>query len=211
MRRASHLVRTRLALALVATFVGLLALLHFMEPEFNSGHLISEYQLSRHGWMMSLAFCSLGTAAMLLAQIIAPDLSTRSARLGLRGLWLLGVALCTAGLFPPVPTRPVVAYVHGLSGLVVVLAAPLVFLLVSTNLVAEPAWSETSRHLRRATALAGLGMFSFLGSTIVFADLAAGDPARGFHSAISISNRLMITTYCVWFAFAAWGAARRAS
>ena len=33
----------------------------------NSGQLISEYQLTRHGWMMSLAFCSFGVGAMLVA------------------------------------------------------------------------------------------------------------------------------------------------
>jgi hypothetical protein len=198
-------VRARLALARVATFVGFLALLHFIEPEFNSGHLISEYQLSSHGWTMSLAFCSFGVGAILLAQIITPHLSTRSRRLGLRGLWLIGVALFTAGLFPPILTRPVFAYVHGVSGLMVILASPVTFLLVRTSLAHEPGWSETSRYLRRATALAWVGMLSFLGFTIVFAGRAAGDAPIGLHPAISISNRLMITAYCVWFATAAWG------
>jgi Protein of unknown function (DUF998) len=204
-------VRARLSLGLVATFVGLLGILHFLEPEYNSGHLISEYQLSNHGWMMSLAFCSFGLGAMLLAQLVAPHLSTRSGRLGLRGLWLIGVALFVAGLFPPIPTRPVVAYVHGVSGLVVILAAPIVFLLASWSLAHAPAWSGTSRYLRWATALAWVGFLSFLGSTAAFAGRAAGDSALGLHPAISISNRLMITTYCLWFAVAAWGPARHAS
>ena len=59
--------RPRLSLGLVATFCGLVAVLHFLESAFNSGHLISEYQLSGHGWTMSSAFCSLGIGAMLLA------------------------------------------------------------------------------------------------------------------------------------------------
>lgn len=118
------MVRARLSLGLVATFWGLLAMLHFLEPAFNSGHLISEYQLSRHGWMMSLAFCSLGIGAMLLAQVIPPYLPTRSGRLGRRGLWLIGAALFAAGLFPPIRTTPIVAHVHGVSGLAVVLGAP---------------------------------------------------------------------------------------
>jgi Protein of unknown function (DUF998) len=172
----SPLVRARLSLGLVATFLGLLAILHFLEPEFNSGHLISEYQLGRHGWMMSLAFCTLGIGAMLLAEVIPPNVSTRSGRLGPRGLWLIGVALFTAGLFPPTPTRPIVAYVHGVSGLVVILASPIVFLLASRRLAPEPAWSGTSRYLRWATALAWVGLLSFLGSTVVSAGRAAGDP-----------------------------------
>src|SRR5262249_2667162 len=53
----------RLSLALVGTFLGLLVTLHVLEPAYNSGHFTREYQLSRHGWMMSLAFCCLGLAA----------------------------------------------------------------------------------------------------------------------------------------------------
>jgi hypothetical protein len=67
----------------------------------------------------------------------------------------------------------------------------------------------TACHLRWATALAWVSLLSFLGSTVVFAGLAAGDPAMRLDPAISIANRLMITTYCLWFAVAAWGPARR--
>jgi Protein of unknown function (DUF998) len=210
-RGKSSLVRARLSLGLVATFLSLLTVLHVLEPEFNAGHLISEYQLGRHGWMMSLAFCSLGIGAMLLAQVIRPHLSTRSGRLSPWGLWLIGGALFAAGLFPPIATRPVVAYVHGVSGLVVILGSPVVFLLASGSLAGTPAWSGTSRHLRWATALAWVGFLAFLGSAAVFGGRGAGDSAPGLHPAISISNRLMITTYCLWFAVAAWGPARRAS
>jgi hypothetical protein len=203
-------VRARLSLGLVATFWGLLAMLHVLEPAFNSGHLISEYQLSRHGWMMSLAFCSLGIGAMLLAQVIQRYLATGSGRLGRRGLWLIGAALVAAGLFPPIGTKPVLAYVHGLAGLVVILAAPIVFLLVTWSVAHQPAWSGISREMRWATALAWVGLLSFLGSTVVFSGRAAADAAMAVDPAISVSNRLMITTYCLWFAVAAWGPARRA-
>ena len=205
------MVRARLSLGLVATFLGLLAILHFLEPEFNSGHLISEYQLSNRGWMMSLAFCSFGIGAVLLAQVVPPHLSSRSGRLGRWGLWLIGAALVAAGLCPPIRTRPIVAYVHGVSGLVVILVAPVVFLLVSRSLAHEPAWSSTSRHLRWATVLAWIGMLSFSGFTVLFAGRAVEDPTRVLHPAMSISNRIMITTYCLWFAVAALEPARRAS
>jgi hypothetical protein len=160
---------------------------------------------------MSLAFCSFGIGVMLLAQVIPRHRSTRSGRLGRRGLWLIGAALVAAGLFPPIRTRPVVAYVHGVSGLVVIFAAPIVFLLASRSLAHEPAWLGTSRHLWWATALAWVGLLSFMGFTAVFAGRAMADATTVLHPAIGISNRLMITTYCLWFAVAAWGPARRAS
>jgi Protein of unknown function (DUF998) len=210
-RRKSPLFRARLSLGLVATFMSFLAVLLFLKPELNARHMISAYQLGHHGWMMSLAFCSLGIGAILLAQVASPHLSTPSGRLSRWGLWLIGVALFAAGLFPPIATRPVVAYVHGVSGLVVILLSPPVFLLASWSLAHAPAWSRTSRHLRWATTLAWIGLLSYLGSTVYFAGRATGDSSPDIDPAISISNRLMITTYCLWFAVAAWGPARRAS
>ena len=56
----------RLSLGLTVAFLTLLAALHVLEPEFNSGHLFSEYQLDDHGYLMSLAFCLLGASLFLL-------------------------------------------------------------------------------------------------------------------------------------------------
>jgi hypothetical protein len=38
----SRMIRARVSVALVVTFVVLLAILHVLEPQMNSGHLISE-------------------------------------------------------------------------------------------------------------------------------------------------------------------------
>jgi hypothetical protein len=62
-----------------------------------------------------------------------------------------------------------------------------------------------------ATALAWVALLSFLGSTLLFAGRPGADPAMGLHPATSISTRFMIATYCLWFAAAAWGSARRAA
>ena len=53
-----------LAIGLCAAFLAILSLLHVLEPEFNPPHLISEYQLGRFGWLMSLAFFCLGAASL---------------------------------------------------------------------------------------------------------------------------------------------------
>jgi hypothetical protein len=45
-------------------FLAILSVLHVLEPEFNPPHLISEYQLGRFGWLMSLAFFCLGAASL---------------------------------------------------------------------------------------------------------------------------------------------------
>ena len=72
----------RLSLWLSVTFLVLLAMLHVLEPEFNSGHLISEYQLGDYGFLMSAAFCFLGASALLLALSFGPRLRTREGRVG---------------------------------------------------------------------------------------------------------------------------------
>jgi hypothetical protein len=178
------MIRACLSVAPVATFVGLLTILHVLEPQMNSGHLISEYQLTRHGWMMSLAFCSFGVSAMLVAY------TWRS-----RGLGLIGLARFTAGMFPPIQNKPVVAWVHGVSGVVTIFGAPIVFVLVGRRCA--------DRFLRGATALAWAGLLAFA-LTLVFAGRAVAESTTRLHPAISISNRLMVATYCLWFAIAAW-------
>jgi hypothetical protein len=67
----------RLALGAVVLFVILLTALHFLEPEFDpSKRLISEYQLGRYGWVMSVAFFSLGVG--YLPRCCRPGISQRS-------------------------------------------------------------------------------------------------------------------------------------
>src|ERR671911_1030945 len=56
-----------LSFAGAATFVVLLAALHFIKPELDpSWHFISEYAIGRHGWMMVLTFLSLAVSYVSL-------------------------------------------------------------------------------------------------------------------------------------------------
>ena len=112
-------IAARLSLGLSVAFFALLAVLHVLEPEFNSGHLISEYQLGDYGFMMSLAFCLLGASALLVALSLGPCLHTRGGRIGWWGLLVIGAAFFISGIFPPVQT-PVIGYLHGISALVVI-------------------------------------------------------------------------------------------
>ena len=93
-----------LSLGLSVVFLALLTVLHVLEPEFNSGHLISEYQLGDYGFLMSLAFCLLGAGALLLALSLGPRLPTRGGQVGTWGLLVIGAAFFIAGVFPPVQT-----------------------------------------------------------------------------------------------------------
>src|SRR5215471_13097887 len=103
-------IAARLSLGLSVAFLALLTVLHVLEPEFNSGHLVSEYQLGDYGLLMSLAFCLLGASAVLLALSLGPRLQTRGGRVGWSGLLVTGTAFFIAGVFPPVQTHVVIGY-----------------------------------------------------------------------------------------------------
>jgi hypothetical protein len=195
----------QLSLGLTAAFVALLFALHFLEPEFNSGHMISEYQLSEHGSLMSLAFFCLGASSLLLLSVLSPTLRSRGARLDRWGLLLIAVAYFCAGAFPPVPAPAIDGYLHGLSGLLVIFGSPVVFTLVNRNLGRGGEGLSTSRHLRWATILVWIGFLLFVASILISPISITGSTL----ALVSIFNRLMIATYCVWLMVVAWEALQR--
>ncbi|QKJ18072.1 DUF998 domain-containing protein [Microbacterium hominis] len=70
--------------------VGLIALLHVLEPEYDpSWRMISEYSLGRHGWVMRVAFVTMaiGPAATCIA--LWP----------FGGAWTLGLVVVAVGAF----------------------------------------------------------------------------------------------------------------
>ena len=196
----------RLSLGLSVVFLALLATLHVLEPEFNSGHVISEYQLGDYGFLMSLAFCILGVSALLLAVSLGPRLRTRGARVGWWWLLVIGAAFFIGGVFPPVQTPLIVGYLHGISGLVAIFGSPIAFTLIGGSLLSSEPEFPLSR-LRWATLLAWGGFGLFLASLTVIRLMGQTDtPLPAW---VSLANRFMIVTYCIWFMAAAWGAARK--
>ena len=57
----------RLSFAGAATFLVLLAALHFIKPELDSLlRMVSEYEIGRYGWLMVLAFLFLALSCIAL-------------------------------------------------------------------------------------------------------------------------------------------------
>jgi Protein of unknown function (DUF998) len=131
--------KATLAIGLCVAFLTILSALHGLEPEFNPPHLISEYQLGRFGWLMSLAFFCLGTASLALFAAARQAIYIRSGRLGTWGLLIIGVAYFCAGIFPPDPKSFLGSLLHGIGGLVVILGSPMAFTLVSKGLMRNEA------------------------------------------------------------------------
>ena len=158
----------RTALAAVVVFFILLAALHFIEPEFDpSKRLISECELGRYGWVMSLAFFSLGVG--VLATLLSTWDFSRIRR-GLIGRWwflAISVAFFGAGIFYPYTPPNLASYIHGVCGVIVIVTFPIAATLYSSALAHSQAWTVSRRQLRWAVVLVWLGLLTFAGSTIV--------------------------------------------
>src|SRR3712207_5012446 len=88
-----------LTFAGAATFVLLLAALHFIKPELDpSWHFISEYAIGDYGWMMVLAFLSLTLSYVSLVVAIRSQLRTIAGRIGLTLLLVSALGLTIAAV-----------------------------------------------------------------------------------------------------------------
>ncbi len=74
----------RLSFAAAATFVLLLAALHFIKPEVDpSWRMVSEYGIGRYGWVMVLAFLSLALSCVTSFGAIRSQIRTIGGKIGL--------------------------------------------------------------------------------------------------------------------------------
>jgi hypothetical protein len=201
-------IAARLSLGLSVLFLAFLTVLHVLEPEFNSGHLISEYQLGDYGFLMSFAFCLLGASALLLALSLGPRLRTRGGHVGWWGLLVIGVAFFIAGVFPPVQTPVIIGYLHGISGLVAIFGSPIAFTLINRSFARSEPEFLLSHRLGWATLVAWGGLGLFLASlTIIRLTGLIDTPLPSW---VSLANRFLVVTYCIWFIAAAWSATWKA-
>jgi Protein of unknown function (DUF998) len=192
------------SLVCVITFLILLAVLHFLEPEFNPPHLISEYELGNYGFLMSFAFFFLGTGSLFLARAIWSDLRTKGGHFGRWGLLLIGIAYFGAGFFTPDPASIVESRLHGISGIIVIFSSPVVFTLLGRSIVQHEQWSAVSPAVKKITILTWLGLLMFYASIFIFYGVAPGTGTI----VVGWTNRFMIASYSAWMITVAWQAIR---
>jgi hypothetical protein len=200
----------RAAVAAVAVFLILLSVLHVIEPELDpSTRLISEYELGRYGWLMSVAFFSLGAGVLATSLSTWDSLTIRSGLIGRWWLLMISAALFGAGCFYPYQPPTLASYIHGVCGVIVIVTFPIAASFYSLGLVHSAAWSGSPARLRWVTVFVWVGLVAFLGSVVVLGITSGpvdrSDPAL----LLGWQNRFMIVTYSVWVMVVTWPIASR--
>jgi Protein of unknown function (DUF998) len=193
------------ALAAVVVFLMLLAALHFLEPEFDpSKRLISEYELGRYGWIMSLAFFSLGFG--VLATLRSTGKASIGARGGIGRWWFLAISIAFfgGGIFYPYRPPTLASYIHGLCGVIVIVTFPMAATLYGSGLARNRAWTALRGQLRWATVLVWVGLLLFAGSVIVFGIMSQPVDRSNPNLLVGWQNRFMIVTYSIWLMVVVW-------
>jgi len=202
----------RLSFAGAATFAGLLAALHFIEPELDpSWHFISEYAIGDYGWMMVLALLSLALSYLSLLVAIRSQLRTIAGRIGLALLLVSALGLTIAAIFTTDPITvsedalTTEGTLHNLGGTLGI-AQPFAAALIGWKLARNPAWSSAKRPLLWATGLALVGFVASFFSLGIMVSQSSGK--FGPDVLVGWPNRFEIVAYSIWLMVVAWQAVK---
>jgi hypothetical protein len=191
----------RAAAAAASTALAALCLLHVFRADLSPGaHMISEYAVGRHGWMMTLSFIAFGCASWALTGAAATHLQTVSGRVGLVFLALAGIGAWIGGIFTMDPTTSdpekmsASGRLHGIGFMIGVPSQLLAVLLLAIAARKVEAWSTAVLALLAALVWSSAGLMVPL--------LLRG---AGF----GVANRLFMLFYAAFVIAAAWPIARK--
>lgn len=202
-------VAARLSVLFAAAFLSILFLLHFLEPEFDpSWRMISEYELGRYGWMMTLAFFCWGGSVLALLVALWPFLPTIGGTIARGWLMLIVIALFGAGIFKTNPITDMTTVstantLHTLCGAIVILTFPLVASLISGTLSRNHTWTPARRWLFWGTLLVWFSQLAFFGSIIISNAINPAAGRVGPEVYLGWPNRFMVVVYVTWLVMVA--------
>jgi hypothetical protein len=202
---SSSITAARISFSAASLFFVLFIALHFIEPEFDpSWRFISEYELGQYGWMMVVAFLSLGVSAGSLLIAIRSQIRTVGGRIGLAFLAISVIGFVMAAIFQTDPITIGKATWHGnLHNVAAQLGGSisLAGLLIGWSLARNKAWINTRRSLLWISAIAVLGWVAAL---YMSALIAQHHSMFGPSLHVGWSNRVIIIAYGAWLLAFAW-------
>lgn len=187
------------ALGATALAAVLIALLHWLEPEFDpSWRMLSEYSLGRYGLLMRVAFLAMGTG--VIAAAVALWQAT--------GPWSLGLILVAIGPLGAafIDTDPITtpraqmsrrSNIHAALGSLFILGFPLAATVAGISAAGDPAVGPI---LAWASVVPWITLVWFIGTSVRHArpDAVGGPEVR-----IGWPNRVNILANLGWVALAA--------
>ena len=201
----------RVSFAAAATFLVLLAVLHFIKPEFDpSWNMISQYEIGRYGWVMQLAFLSLALSCLTLVVAIHSQVRTIWGRIGLALLLVtaIGMTIAAINVTDPITTPRAEMTAHGnLHGLGFILGVPsqmIAAVLISLSLRRNAAWLPARRALLWTAQLPWVSVVAMVVTLMVLLPRHGGKFGPGV--VVGLPNRLYIIACCVWLMTVAWNA-----
>ena len=202
----------RLAFGAGAAGLLLLLALHFAKPDLSpSWHMVSEYAIGRHGWLMTACFVALAASSLALLVALVPHTSSLLGWLGLAFLLATAAGYTLAAVFPtdPISVSPEnassAARLHAMAFAIGVPCFILASQLISFALIGDSRWDGVR------LAAYGLAHLNWIALGAMVAIIATMLPkAGGFGPEVLIGwpNRLMFITYFGWLMATAWPLAR---
>jgi hypothetical protein len=187
------------------TFITILVMLHVLKPEIDpSWNFISEYQVGRFGWLMSLAFVSLGSSCVFLAISLWKEVNL-AGKIGTIMLLLSAIGMFIAAIFKTDPLNTSPELVTN-SGMLHQMGAmldqiPFAVLLITIALFRKKHWQINRWMLIVSLILVWLGTIYFIASIRIN---FPADGKFGPNVLVGWQNRIMIVTQALWLILVAY-------
>ena len=175
--------------------VGLIALLHVLEPEYDpSWRMISEYSVGRYGWVMRVAFVTMAISPAAMCVALWPFGGAWTVGLAAVALGALGAAFIDADpIMTPRAQATPVGRAHTVLGIVLLAGFPPAALFAGVGVTPELGWM-----LAIASVVPWAGLVWFL---------IAAAPAHGQGGSPEIRigwpDRFCLLAYLAWVVLAA--------
>jgi hypothetical protein len=185
------------ALVAGAVTVGLIAILHVLEPEYDpSWRMISEYSLGRYGWVMRVAFVTMAIGLGTTSLALWPFGGAWTGGLAIVALAALGAAFIDADpIMTPSAEATATGRAHTILGVVLLAGFPPAALAAGVGAAPDLGWTLA---IASVVPLAGLVWF-----------LTAVAPAHGQGGSPEIRigwpDRFCLVVYLAWVVLAAIG------
>ena len=144
----------RFAVVTAITTLILIVILHIIKSDMApSWHMISEYAIGEHGWVMKLAFFAWSLSCISLVASVRNQVATVGGRVGLFLLFIVGISIIMAGIFvmdsPQTPKDELTVHgnLHGLAATIGIPGQAIAAVLISLSLARNPSWKAAKRSI----------------------------------------------------------------